>query len=274
MGSGGLDHIVQGKLTECIKLSRSPRRAAVVADESAASSSAGVVVRGFEPIVPKGDHTWRSRRRTWQQFFRDKETAPCPICHRTMSLGRAYATTANTADVDSNDSADDEEVKVMNDNNHVEQTDKKRLDTGWERAHICSALHRGLKEIWNCLLICYNCNRQMSSNNLLLWTWENSKEMFEEQRLVKVVRFIEESNPALQCRGTLADFVYKHYRPPGQDFPHKFYATLTSEPTALENLLKPPRKRKGLPSVALNVSEQPSKSCKQEGDENKENRLV
>ncbi len=52
-----------------------------------------------------------------------------------------------------------------------------------------------------------------------------------EHTLLRVVRLLERTNKAIQCFGTLADFVSKNYRIPQTDFTDEFYALLESEPT-------------------------------------------
>ena len=143
-------------------------------------------------------------------FFGDTIEAKCPLCKQDMRRSCFYDPTSNKP---------------------VENgTEEEGI---WHRHLIIPKLGGGRFHVWNCLLVCHFCESDLNMNNKHLFQYVYEK---YPDRLVELVRLIESVNPAHQCFGSLADFVYNRYRIEelDLDFSAKFYHELSKHLTRPE----------------------------------------
>ena len=213
--------------------------------EASSPSSLSAKSAGLTGNARGEDHIWSSRLRAWKHFFGSKVQGRCQVCgaifnkHRCEGQDYQFTDSDNDNDSDS-DSGSTSEQKGTGDSSasaltamQISPSLSNQLSVGWHRSHIIPEVAGGKREMWNCLLCCADCNTSMGSKHLFLYV----QERHGDSALMRVVRCIERKNPSLQCPGTLADFVYKHYRVSGYDFTSDLYDVLRRYDTRLEKLL-------------------------------------
>lgn len=182
------------------------------------------------------DYLWCKRELIWTHVFGDRDDGKCPICLNDLPLRNVWR---QLSDDDTYEQTSSDTPSSSN-----SSSDSASLNANWHRCHIIPKSAGGPQEAWNCLILCSTCNTTMLDKHAFVYIFE-SKVNGSVDRLVSVVRLLERINPSLQCRGTLADFVYKNYRIRSRnlDFPRALYETLGKYKTALEIKLDEMNKR-------------------------------